>query len=152
VGLPPEQTQVRFTFRHFPLEQLDSFCRSQRTLDLVDKFLDNEAAQCIFFREGKNIIEVRLTLHSAPPYELVVNRARTLLLLALQASDQPIPGTQAPLYYFAKLHRARVSEEEYRSEIISGQVADDPLAHLAQVAEQVYQVMQTPITFCFPRR
>lgn len=57
-------------------------------------------------------------------------------------SEQPIPGTHSPLYYFAKLSRARVSDEDFHKEILSGQIGNDPLAHLAQVAEQVYQVMR----------
>lgn len=55
-------------------------------------------------------------------------------------SDRPISGTRTALHYFAKLSRSRLSEEEFEQEVISGQLGDDPLSHLAEVAEQVYQV------------
>ena len=79
---------------------------------VINKFLDRPDVQAIFFRENKGLLEV---------------------------SDIPSKSSSRnPVFYVVKLHATKLTENRISEEVIYGDIAADPLEHMASLAEGVY--------------
>ena len=104
--------QVVQAFRNVPIERLNEYWGTEIVSRIVYDFLDNPEAQAIFFKEGKGSIEI---------------------------SDVPNKTARNVLFYVVKLNKSAVSEDKIMHELIFGDVAADPLDHMASLSQRVFQ-------------
>ena len=76
------------------------------------KFLDRPDVQAIFFKENKGSLEI---------------------------SETPSRSScKNPVFYIVKLHGVKLSENRISEEVIYGDIAADPLVHMASLTEGIY--------------
>jgi hypothetical protein len=79
---------------------------------VIIRFLDRPDVQAIFFKESRGSLEV---------------------------SDMPSRSSlKNPVFYIVKLHGIRLTEGKISEEVIYGDIATDPLEHMALLAEDIY--------------
>jgi dynein heavy chain len=106
------RTQVVHSFRHITLEKINEFWNNDLVARTVLEFLDNPESQAVFIKEGKGSLEL---------------------------IESPTNVGKAHLFYVVKLNKTQVSEENISREIIYGEVAANPLEHMASLAQRVFQ-------------
>jgi len=103
--------QVVQAFRNVPVERLNEYWGGDTVRRVVFDFLDNAETQAIFFKEGKGSIEV---------------------------TDVPVKAPKSSLFYIVKLNKTAVSEDRIASELIFGDIANDPLEHMATLSQRIF--------------
>ena len=102
--------QVSSHFRTIPLEKLNSVWNTDEVTRVVYDFLDNPDSEAIFFKEGKGSIE---------------------------CSTEPVKPPKGSLFYMVKLNKSSLSEN-IGNEVIFGDIAADPLEHMATLSQRVF--------------
>jgi len=103
--------QVVAAFRVVPIERLNEYWNTDIVSRILYDFLDNPETQAVFFRENKGTIEI---------------------------SDVPTKTARGVLFYIVKLNKSSVSEDKIHNELICGDIAGDPLEHLAAISQRIY--------------
>lgn len=104
--------QVSQVFRPLSVDKINDVFVSELSRSVIIRFLDRPDVQAIFFKESRGTLEV---------------------------SDMPSRSSlKSPVFYIVKLHGIRLTEGKISEEVIYGDIATDPLEHMALLAEDVY--------------
>ena len=105
--------QVTQAFRTVSIDKLNDVWKNESTVRILYDFLDNADSEAIFFKEGKGSIEV---------------------------SYEPVKPPKGALYYVVKLNKQSISDN-IGNEVIFGDIAADPLEHMATLSQRVFHPM-----------
>ena len=104
--------QVVQSFRHITVEKINEFWNTEFVVRTIFEFLDNPENQVLFLKEGKGSLELL---------------------------ESPTGVGKTQLFYVVKLNKTQVSEENIAREVIYGEVAANPIEHMASLAQRVFQ-------------
>lgn len=103
--------QVQQAFRQIPTDKINEFWQSDGLRRYLYEFFENPESQAVFFKEKGGTLDV---------------------------SDQPVKAPKASLFYFVKLNKSPVSSTNISKEVIYGDIASDPLEHMATLTQRIY--------------
>ena len=106
--------QVISAFRHIPVEKINEYWSSDLLKRVVYDFVDSPENQAIFFKESKGSIEVSETANK---------------------------NAKNVVFYVLKLNKGTVSETNIAKELVCGDIANDPLEHMAILSQRVFHPM-----------
>lgn len=92
--------------------------------------------ECMSAEPLKHIVNA--FLESPDVQTLFVKEARTAVPVEMYLQPTPSRASKDPLFYFVKLHAARVSEKDVAREVLYGDVTGDPVDHMSMLTEHVF--------------
>ena len=98
-------------FRHVTKEKLNDFWNSETVTRVIYDFLDNPDVQAVFIKDSKGSLEIL---------------------------ESPQGMGKAQLFYIVKLSKTQVSEKNLNKELVYGDITNNPLQHMASLAQRVY--------------